>query len=79
MSFFRPFDGNDWVVALDPAYGWALIAEPQGKCLWLLPRTPQLSKELKAELFGKITALGCPTSALIRPANTLPVPAARAE
>lgn len=76
VSFFRPFYGNYWVVALDPDYGWALVAEPEGKYLWLLARTPKLDDALEAEIFGRITALGYPLKALIRPANALPVPPA---
>lgn len=72
VSFFRPFYGNYWVIDLDADYGWALVAEPEGKYLWLLARTPKLSAELERELLARIAALGYPTDALIRPTNTRP-------
>ena len=46
VSFFWPFKGDYWVIGLDPDYRWALVGNPNRKYLWVLSRTPQLSKEL---------------------------------
>lgn len=46
VSFFWPFSGDYWVIGLDPDYRWALVGNPNRKYLWLLSRTPQLSKGL---------------------------------
>jgi apolipoprotein D and lipocalin family protein len=44
VSFFRPFYGDYWVLALDPNYKWALIGEPRRKFGWVLSRTPTLDE-----------------------------------
>ncbi|MCB9738521.1 MAG: lipocalin family protein [Deltaproteobacteria bacterium] len=74
VSFFRPFYGDYWVIALDTDYRWALVAEPQGKYLWLLARTPKLESAMEAEVMRRIEAAGYPVSALIRPENERPAP-----
>jgi apolipoprotein D and lipocalin family protein len=44
VSFFRPFYGDYWILALDPDYRWALIGEPGREYGWILSRTPQLDE-----------------------------------
>src|SRR5690606_17921603 len=36
VSFFKPFEGNYWVIVLDEDYQYAVIGEPSMKYLWLL-------------------------------------------
>ncbi|ACB32317.1 Lipocalin family protein [Leptothrix cholodnii SP-6] len=43
VSFFRPFYGNYWVLALDPDYRWVLVGEPKRRFGWVLSRTPQMA------------------------------------
>lgn len=43
VSFFRPFYGDYWVIALDPFYQWVLVGSPQRDYGWILSRTPSLS------------------------------------
>ena len=41
VSFFWPFSGDYWILALDEeAYQWALVGEPGREYLWLLSRAP---------------------------------------
>jgi len=44
VSFFRPFYGDYWILALDPDYRWALIGEPGREYGWVLSRSPQLDE-----------------------------------
>jgi apolipoprotein D and lipocalin family protein len=44
VSFFRPFYGDYWILALDPDYRWALVGEPGREYGWVLSRTPQLDE-----------------------------------
>lgn len=39
VSFFWPFYGDYWVIALSPDYRWALVGDPRREYLWLLSRT----------------------------------------
>lgn len=58
VSFFRPFYGDYWVLALAPDYRWALVGEPRRQFGWVLSRTPQmLPADLDAAL-AQAEALG---------------------
>lgn len=58
VSFFRPFYGDYWVLALDPDYRWVLVGEPQRQFGWVLSRSSQLpAADLEAAL-ARAEALG---------------------
>ena len=38
VSFYRPFYGDYWILAIDPAYEWVLVGEPQRKFAWVLAK-----------------------------------------
>lgn len=65
VSFFGPFYGGYHVVALDPAYRWAMVAGNDRNYLWLLARDRSLPEEVKARLLGQAQALGFDTGKLI--------------
>ena len=44
VTFFRLFNGDYWVLGLDPEYRWALVGTPRRRRLWLLSRTPRLGQ-----------------------------------
>lgn len=46
VSFFWPFKADYWVIGLDADYRWAVVGNPNRKYLWVLSRTPHLSKPL---------------------------------
>lgn len=51
VSFFRPFYGDYWVLALGPDYRWALVGEPGRQYGWVLSRTSQMAPaDLEAAL-----------------------------
>ncbi|NDY91487.1 lipocalin family protein [Ideonella livida] len=58
VSFFRPFYGDYWILALDPDYRWVLVGEPRREYGWILSRSPQLpAADLEAAL-ARAEALG---------------------
>jgi apolipoprotein D and lipocalin family protein len=50
VSFFWPFSGNYYIIALDENYNYALVGDPSRKYLWILAR----SKELDAKSYSKL-------------------------
>ena len=58
VSFFGPFYGGYNVVALDPAYQWALVVGSSVDSMWILSREPCLSDEVSGMLLAKARALG---------------------
>ncbi len=67
VTFFWPFYGDYWIIALDPDYRYAVISEPKRKYLWILSRTPQLAPELRTRAVEAIKAQGLDPSRLIEP------------
>lgn len=46
VSFFRPFWGKYYVIALDKEYQYALVGSPNRKYLWILSRTKTLDQKI---------------------------------
>lgn len=42
VSFFRPFYGNYYIIALDSNYQYSLVGDPSRKYLWVLSRNRSL-------------------------------------
>lgn len=66
VSFFRPFTGPYWIVALDPDYRWALVGHPRRSSLWILSRTPRLPPQTEAAILKTAAGLGYDTRRLVR-------------
>ena len=64
VTFFWPFEGDYWVIALEPDYKWAIVGEPSGRYLWILSRTPHVQDDVKADMLSRLEALGYNTKAL---------------
>ncbi len=58
VSFFRPFYGDYWVLALADDYRWVLVGEPSRRFGWVLSRTPQMTAADLAAALDKAQALG---------------------
>jgi len=58
VSFFWPFYGDYWILALDPDYQWALVGEPSRRYAWILSRTPSLDAAVLEETLARAAALG---------------------
>ncbi len=54
-----------WVIAIDPDYQWAVVGEPGHDYLWILSRTPEMSRARFDELKALTTAMGYDLEALI--------------
>jgi len=66
VSFFGPFYGSYVVFELDQAdYQYAFVAGPDNDYLWLLSRTPTVSRELIDHFIERSAALGFDTDKLI--------------
>ena len=65
VTFFWPFYGGYHVIALDPDYGWAVVAGPTRSYLWILARAPSLPEPLLRDLAAKARAMGFAADELI--------------
>jgi apolipoprotein D and lipocalin family protein len=70
VSFFRPFYGNYWILALDPDYGWALVGEPGREYGWVLARAPVLDDVALGVALDRAAALGYDRAAFRRTPQT---------
>lgn len=66
VTFFWPFYGDYWVLALDPEYQWALVGEPDRKYLWVLSRSPQMEEAQLKTILKRAADQGYDLSGLIR-------------
>ncbi len=44
VQFFWPFKGKYWIIDLADDYRFAVVSHPNKKYLWILSRTPQMTK-----------------------------------
>ena len=65
VTFLRLFDeyrfwaaGDYWVLAVDPAYRWAVVGHPSRKYGWVLARQPLLPSATLSEIIGRIKSQG---------------------
>lgn len=58
VSFFRPFYGDYWILALDPDYRWVLVGESGRKYAWVLAREPRLDRATLDTVLAQAEALG---------------------
>ena len=58
VSFFRPFYGNYWVLALGEQYDWVLVGEPGREFGWVLSRSPQINAASLSAALDKAVQLG---------------------
>jgi apolipoprotein D and lipocalin family protein len=50
VTFFWPFSGDYWILALGQEYEYAVVGTPDRKYLWFLSRTPTVDDGLYARL-----------------------------
>lgn len=65
VTFFWPFFGDYWIVALAEDYSWVIVSEPSRDYLWVLTREPVTGGPLKDELVARAASLGFDTSRLV--------------
>ncbi len=66
LGFLFPFTSKLLVIAVDPAYDWAMIGTPNHKSLWLLSHNGRLAPEVLARLTSLAQAEGFRTSKLLK-------------
>lgn len=72
VSFFRPFYGDYWILALDPDYRWVLVGEPGRQYAWVLARSPQLEAATLDALLAQAATLGFDRQAFVTTPHTQP-------
>ena len=65
VSFFGPFYGSYIIFDLGQEYEYSLVTSSKKSYLWLLSRTPTLSKDKQQRLIQRMTDLGFATDKLI--------------
>lgn len=55
---FRPIWGDYWVIGLGDDYEYAVVGTPDRKFGWLLVRDPDVSEELRDEMFFTLESRG---------------------
>lgn len=65
VSFFGPFYGGYHVVALDPAYRWAMVVGADRNYVWILARDKQLPANIRAQLLAQARQLGLAVDQLV--------------
>lgn len=66
VSFFWPFRGDYWIIALGRDYEYVLVGTPNRKYLWLLSRNPQMAPALYDALMQKAEKQGFERAKVIR-------------
>jgi apolipoprotein D and lipocalin family protein len=69
VSFFRPFYGDYWVLALDPDYQWVLVGEPARENGWVLSRAKKLDDATYNAILDTAAALGYDKARFVRSVN----------
>lgn len=72
VSFFGPFWGDYWILGLAEDYSLSLVGEPEGRYLWILSRTPQISDETREQALSDLARMGYDTDALYWTAQAKP-------
>ena len=75
VTFFWPFTGNYWILAVDRDYGWAMVGEPRRKYLWILSREPHLDERVLDRLLERARQEGYDVGRLLRTPQTDNAPA----
>jgi len=58
VSFFWPFRGDYWILALGDSYEYAVVGAPSREYLWILSRTPTLEAGVYDGLLERSRTLG---------------------
>lgn len=70
VRFFWPFEGDYWIVDIDPDYKWSLVGTPDRRYMWILSRTPSLSEQVYERIAARARELGFNVDRLIRTKQT---------
>lgn len=65
VTFFWPFYGKYWIIALAEDYSWAVVSEPKRSTLWILSRSQRMDEALYLSIVDKLRQNGFDTSKLV--------------
>ncbi len=66
VSFFWPFSGDYYIIALDKNYQYALVGDPSRKYLWVLSKNKTLEPAIYDNLLDIAQKNGFDTSKLVK-------------
>jgi apolipoprotein D and lipocalin family protein len=66
LSFIPMVWGDYWIIDLDKEYGLAAVSEPGREYLWILSRTPTVSKAAYDALVARLSGQGLEVRKLVR-------------
>lgn len=66
VTFFWPFYGDYWILALDPDYSEVLVGTPDRRYGWILSRSRELSEARVQALLQRASTLGFDANAFKR-------------
>ena len=66
VTFFWPFYGDYWILALGANYEYAVVGDESRKYLWILSRSPQLDDAVYQRLLANTSNQGFDTSRMIK-------------
>ncbi|NJC88668.1 MAG: lipocalin family protein [Desulfuromonas sp.] len=58
VTFFWPFWGGYWIIAIDPDYRWAVVGHPSRNYLWILSRTPAIDEAAYQKIVATLPSQG---------------------
>ena len=65
VTFFWPFYGDYYIIALDKGYQYAMVGTPSRKYLWILSREKNMDQTVLQDLVRQANELGFDTEKLI--------------
>lgn len=66
VTFFWPFAGDYYIIALDEDYSYALVGDPSRKFLWILSKNNSLDTEIYENLIDIAINYGFDTESIIK-------------
>ena len=72
VRFFGPFEGDYWILDLDPNYRWVAVGHPNRQYLWILARTPDLDETTLRGIRERLRQQGFDTNRLIKTVSPTP-------
>lgn len=70
VTFFWPFYGNYWIIALGDEYEYAVVGEPSRDYLWILSRSPVMQDSVYQHILQQLTDKGYDPRKLVRTNQT---------
>jgi apolipoprotein D and lipocalin family protein len=66
VTFFWPFRGDYWIIALGRDYEYAVVGHPKRRYLWILSRTKKMDEGIYEAILGRLEEEGYDTTRLIK-------------